>query len=321
MAKRLEVFEIHCKGMQYAVKYGLEYKGFEEYKGSRTEIHLRCGVCNLVWKTTTICNLSKSKGCKDCHKKEVVKSISDTLGNFIRKAVNVHGDTYDYSNITTYKNAHERLNIICRIHGSFLQNANNHLSGKGCPVCAKYKRIKSKSVKFEDFVERANIVHNSAYKYVEQSYTKGKNKLEIICSTHGIFKQQGFNHLQGNGCPKCAPYGYNVSKPANLYCTVWMQGNNSFVKVGISNNPSYERINRQANKTKYLPYITHTYKHMYGSFILSLEKEIKASFTSGVVPKKEFPDGYTETFNLKDYKDIVSLIKTRMENNSYGELK
>ena len=58
------------------------------------------------------------------------KSLANLLMNF-RK---VHGNKYDYSKVV-YKNAHEKVEIICPKHGSFFQKPNAHLNGCGCPQC------------------------------------------------------------------------------------------------------------------------------------------------------------------------------------------
>ena len=59
----------------------------------------------------------------------------DKTENFITRARKIHGDRYDYSKVA-YKNAREKVCIICKEHGEFWQTPYNHLSGKGCGKCA-----------------------------------------------------------------------------------------------------------------------------------------------------------------------------------------
>ena len=54
---------------------------------------------------------------------------------FIEKAKNVHGDRFSYEK-TVYKGRNEKVEIICKEHGSYWQIAGDHLSGKKCPKCA-----------------------------------------------------------------------------------------------------------------------------------------------------------------------------------------
>lgn len=46
-------------------------------------------------------------------------------------------------------------------------------------------------------------VHRSRYEYLIETFKSTKEKLTIICKTHGEFYQTGAHHLQGRGCPKC----------------------------------------------------------------------------------------------------------------------
>ena len=57
-----------------------------------------------------------------------------TIKEFIERAGNVHGDKYDYSP-SKYINSSVKIEIICNKHGSFWQQPNNHLQGKGCKKC------------------------------------------------------------------------------------------------------------------------------------------------------------------------------------------
>jgi len=54
-----------------------------------------------------------------------------------------------------------------------------------------------------EWIERANDFHHSKYDYSKVVYKSGKDRVVIVCSKHGAFKQQAGNHLSGKGCPKC----------------------------------------------------------------------------------------------------------------------
>ena len=55
----------------------------------------------------------------------------------------------------------------------------------------------------EEFVQKANIVHNNKYDYSLVDYKNNKTKIKIICPEHGIFEQTPNNHLNGTSCYKC----------------------------------------------------------------------------------------------------------------------
>ena len=61
----------------------------------------------------------------------------------------------------------------------------------------------SKKSNIEDFVKRANIIHNNKYDYAKCDYINNHTKVIIICNHHGIFEQQPKNHLNKDGCPSC----------------------------------------------------------------------------------------------------------------------
>lgn len=83
-----------------------------------------------------------------------------TTQQFVDKAMNIHGNTYDYSK-TIYQNAHTDVVIICPKHGEFLQEPTNHIHIKqGCPMCGKggtdierFWSLVSKDGKKIDYVE------------------------------------------------------------------------------------------------------------------------------------------------------------------------
>lgn len=91
-------------------------------------------------------------GCKKC------SSRKKTAKKFIDKAKIVHGNKYDYSKVR-YKNSTLPVDIICKVHGTFSQRANTHLSGFGCPKCVG----RNKST--EDYIQQAREIHGQTYSY------------------------------------------------------------------------------------------------------------------------------------------------------------
>lgn len=62
----------------------------------------------------------------------------------------------------------------------------------------------SKRLTLQEFIEKANQLHNYKYDYSETVYIDSRSKLTIICPEHGRFEQRASSHLLGNGCPECA---------------------------------------------------------------------------------------------------------------------
>ncbi len=79
------------------------------------------------WKAP-IYSISAGGGCPEC------TGRYKTTEKFIKQARLIHGDRYNYSNVT-YIKSESYIQIICKIHGIFPQTPTNHLQGQGCPYC------------------------------------------------------------------------------------------------------------------------------------------------------------------------------------------
>ena len=55
----------------------------------------------------------------------------------------------------------------------------------------------------EEFIKISNESHNNIYNYDNVIYINNITKVEIICPTHGKFKQIPKDHKRGIGCSEC----------------------------------------------------------------------------------------------------------------------
>lgn len=55
----------------------------------------------------------------------------------------------------------------------------------------------------EEFIKKANLIHDNKYDYSKVKYINSRSKVIIVCKDHGEFTQRANAHLQGNGCPEC----------------------------------------------------------------------------------------------------------------------
>lgn len=146
----------------------------------------------------------KGQGCPKCGVDKRSKSKTTTNENFIKKAKEIHGDKYDYSK-TNYINNKTKIIIICPIHGEIEITPNAHISEKrGCPKCGNTLKGANFKMSVERFIEKAQKIHGNSYSYEEVSYINNRTPVNIICPTHGIFRQTPEVHLSGHGCPECA---------------------------------------------------------------------------------------------------------------------
>jgi hypothetical protein len=149
-------------------------------------------------------NHLKGKGCSKCAGKNM------TTLDFIEKAKELHGDTYDYSDVH-YITAKTNITIICKKHGKFVLTPNKHLQKRGCQLCSKTNQYDEKRDSLEDFVTKSKEAHGDRYDYTNTRYINSTTRVNIICKEHGEFLQMPSVHKNGMGCQKC---GKN-HKPSN----------------------------------------------------------------------------------------------------------
>ena len=161
-----------------------------EYVDYKTKVCIICPKHGEFWQKPS--DHLQGKGCHKCN-----GGVRSNTKDFIEKAKKIHGNKYDYSK-TEYTNSKNKMIIICPIHGDFLQDANHHLQGCGCPQCGGRMRLTT-----EVFVEKAKQIHGSKYDYSKVEYVNNRTKVCIICPDHGEFWQTPLHHLDCEGCYEC----------------------------------------------------------------------------------------------------------------------
>lgn len=147
----------------------------------------------------------RGQGCPKCRGKKVWNSRGrftvEKVKNDLRK---IHGDEYDYSLFTEYKNNRTKIPVICKKHGVFYVTPNNHLRGRGCPLCKGFKISEKQRLPLEEVIKRIKDVHGDKYQISDDfEYKNNQDKIKLICIVHGEFYQNPFNLWRGVGCPKC----------------------------------------------------------------------------------------------------------------------
>ena len=164
-----------------------------EYLDYQTKVIIICPLHGEFTQSPTL--HLRGSGCPKCGNERV--SLRMTTIGFTQKAKQIHGERYDYSKVE-YAGNKSKVCIICREHGEFWQEARQHLSGCGCPICSGRKKMRT-----SDFINKARSFHGDKYDYSKAEYKGNTEKVCIICPEHGEFWQQASNHLKGVGCPKC----------------------------------------------------------------------------------------------------------------------
>ena len=147
----------------------------------------------------------KGQGCPKCGVIKRALNKKNSIEDFINKAMEIHGNKYDYSKVE-YKTSKQKVTIICPIHGPFEITPHDHIGkyARGCPKCGNEKKGSFKKMTTEEFVKKANVKHNNFFDYSKTNYVDSTTHVIITCPIHGDFEQIPSVHLMGSTCPLCA---------------------------------------------------------------------------------------------------------------------
>ena len=140
------------------------------------------------------------QGCPLCKNEKISKKKTGSICDFINKANTAHNGKYSYDK-SVYINSSTPICIICPTHGEFWQIPSNHISKahpRGCPKCNGGIKLSN-----NEFIQKANAVHDFRYDYSKTNYRDSHTKVLIGCGEHGYFWQTPNAHLNGQGCPSC----------------------------------------------------------------------------------------------------------------------
>jgi len=175
--------------------------------GAHSKVIIICKRCGREFTQSAWHHLN-GYGCRVCNLDNVKKLLSSNTYDFIKKSELVHQKKYDYSDVN-YINRQIKVTIKCKNCGtSFEQTPSSHLSGSGCPVCAKIDRYKIRK-STQDFINQAENIHqdkfgNPLFDYSKSNYIGSYKNITIICKKCGReFVQRSSHHLNGCGCPFC----------------------------------------------------------------------------------------------------------------------
>lgn len=172
-----------------------------EYVDCKTKLCITCPTHGDFWQTPN--THLKGCGCPKCGQDNMWdKRGRMTTEKLIERFKEIHNDEYDY-HLVEYKSPKEKVEIICKEHGSFFQLPYSHLNGNGCPKCALNKLSNYFSKTTEEFINESKELHGDEFDYTKTHYKNSQTKVEIICKKHGSFWQNPMSHLKGIKCPMC----------------------------------------------------------------------------------------------------------------------
>jgi hypothetical protein len=171
-----------------------------DYINDKTDVIIYCPIHGKFKKNRNE-HIIKKQGCPDCG--IMLKGRKkDTQDEFINKAKKIHGDKFTYDNVN-YLGSKENVYITCPKHGDFPRTPNDHLQGKGCPICRESKgekiirdylenelRIPKDKINPENTFDDCNNEHKGnirCYKYKFDFY---------LPTLNAIIEFDGIQHFQ-----------------------------------------------------------------------------------------------------------------------------
>ena len=173
-----------------------------EYKGATTKIKLCCKEHGNF--ETTPQQLFTGGKCPICAKKDKSLKLTKSNDTFIKQIQDI-SPQYDYSKVV-YINSKEKVEVICKKHGSFFIRPNELLKGCGCTKCYNERRGKDLELNYDKFKKKL-IEGNKGHLHIKEEDYKDRNSpLTFTCNIHGVqHTNKAYNLITSKyGCVECS---------------------------------------------------------------------------------------------------------------------
>ena len=284
--------------------------------------------CNFVcskhgdFKSKPITLLSSKNGCRFCANEAIGSALSygDTKIKRLVESTGVFKFEGFVGDDHFCKNSKTKVIVRCLKHNTVEERPVTAMQKTlGCSVCLFEHKRDSRLFTLNQFVEKANTVHNSFYDYSISEYESSYKKVNVICPNHGKFSVHANRHLQGGGCPKCTirsswsreGFVEYVNKSyggkSKVYLLKCYDECESFLKVGTT----CLTVEKRFSTKKSMPY---NYEVLLcvesdGGNVYDVERQVLKLFKKF----KYLPDipfgGKTECFKLECKEEIFNYVK------------
>ena len=179
-----------------------------EYINSSTKVEVICKEHGNFEITPQ--ELFKGGRCPTCTKRDKSLKLTDT---FIKQVQEVSPE-YDYSKVV-YKHCKEKVEVICKEHGSFHTTPNHLLKGCGCMKCYDARRGKSLKLTYDKFKKKLLEQDKGHLSIKDEDFKDSNSPLVFTCSIHGVQEtNKAYNLIESiYGCPKC---GNKIGSSKNI---------------------------------------------------------------------------------------------------------
>lgn len=205
--KPLNTFDNHPKAKYWSDKNKISPN--EVGINSTRKFYFNCDKCHHTFEKTIQTITKMNTWCPYCSNHKLCSENNCTMCK--EKSFIMNPKSQYWSN----KNKLTPREVFRRCSTKFIFNCNkcnNEFSispdkiymSRWCRNCRDIILSERFRMTLEEFINKANIVHNGIYDYSKVNYTRNSNHVIIICKIHGEFSQTPQNHLAGYNCIKCA---------------------------------------------------------------------------------------------------------------------
>lgn len=138
-------------------------------------------------------------GCPECGSLKKAKSRKIKKEEILKAFKKAHSNRYDYSQVVLTA-VSDKVKIICREHGGFLQLPTSHRKGIGCPHCANDKKHGFTLTKYKEISR--NGYDGLSYLYLIQCTDSEESFYKVGISVRGV--KNRYNNK------KAMPYDYKI---------------------------------------------------------------------------------------------------------------
>lgn len=279
-------------------------------KGSNGKKSWKCAYGHK-WKAEISSRVNLGTGCPYCSGKNVEIGFNDLETRRPDVATQAFG--WNPTEYTEFSG--EKMDWICSLGHIWKSRIADRTSGKGCPICSGNKVLTG----FNDLLTTHPQLASEGYGWDATKYSFGSgSKLEWKCSEGHIWRATISNRVNGKGCPHCAKFGFDTSKPGYLYLlfhTHWQMH-----KIGISNSEKQRTERHESSGWELLEIrgpMDGLLAYEWEQSILKLLRKKGADLGNSTVAGTF--DGYTESwvassFPVKSIKELMQLVQEDEDN-------
>lgn len=188
--------------------HGNKYKYDQNtYVCSRTLFPIYCTKHQNTFNQRPSAHL-QGQGCSICGDESRKENIRRDNEFFLSKLTQEQIDKYSYDKLE-YKTSHDKVKIICPIHGEFSIYANAFFKGEGCQKCSQEQYLKNRSGKF--FNKVSKLEKYSHLDFSNAIYLTNTTPMNIKCLIHNQIFTSTANKILDSGSNVGCEYCFKVS--------------------------------------------------------------------------------------------------------------